>query len=207
MLIHKWFAAMSIGVLFFVSCADGWSQSSEAVSDFAPYTACSLPDGPSITETTSLSAGISSRTVKTILGSSEIPLVAGKRIMFAYPGESFYANVKVEVLPVTGYAEAKAALIKNFEYILASGDNTRNYQLEPKLNGFEIQGLDKSKREGGVLGIYLMFDDSTRVVTTFYMLNQEPPERFKTMQEYAALRDRFLNGYTACVRKELEKHK
>jgi hypothetical protein len=31
--------------------------------------------------------------------------------------------------------------------------------MKPRLNGFEIQGLDRSKREGGVLGIYLFFDD------------------------------------------------
>jgi hypothetical protein len=120
--------------------------------------------------------------------------------MFAYPDEDFYANVKVELLPEESYAQSKTALIDNFEYILASGDNTRNYALKPKLNGFEIQGLDRSKREGGVLGIYLLFEDATRTVVTIYFLNQEPPKRFKTMEEYAVLRDRFLNSYTSCIR-------
>jgi len=126
--------------------------------------------------------------------------------MFAYPGESFYANVKVEILPEPGYEKSKKALMDNFDYLLASGDNRRNYALKPHMNGFEIQGLDRSKREGGVLGIYLLFNDATRTVLTIYMLNQEPPERFTTIEEYAALRDRFLSGYTSCIRKALDSH-
>jgi hypothetical protein len=177
---------------------------SNVANRFSPYSSCSLADGLSVVETAPLSPGITSRTVKTILGSEEVPLIAGQRVMFAYPGEDFYANVKVELLPEQGYNQAKKALITNFEYILASGDNSRNYALKPHMNGFEIQGLDRGKREGGVLGIYLLFDDPTRTVVTIYMLNQEPPRRFKTMEEYARLRDSFLTGYTACIRKNLK---
>jgi hypothetical protein len=67
----------------------------------------------------------------------------------------------------------------------------------------QAQGLDRSKREGGVLGVYLFFDNPTRTVTTIYFLNQEPPKRFKTMEEYAAIRDRFLSNYTSCIRDSL----
>ncbi len=123
--------------------------------------------------------------------------------MFAYPNEDFYANVKVELLPSDSYTHSKEALISEFDRILASGDDSRNYSLKPMLNGFEIQGLDRNKREGGVLGIYLFFDNPSHTVTTIYFLNQEPPKRFTTMAEYAVLRDRFLNEYTSCIRKNL----
>lgn len=123
--------------------------------------------------------------------------------MFAYPGEDFYANVKVETLPTDSYANSRTALIDNFEYVLASGDNQRNYKIKPKIDGFDIQGLDRSKREGGVLGMYLLFDDASHSVVTIYFLNQEPPQRFKTMEEYGVLRDHFLNGYFPCVRAKL----
>lgn len=123
--------------------------------------------------------------------------------MFAYPGEDFYANMKVEILPVDSYANSKTDLVDNFEYVLASADNQRNYRLKPKLDSFEIQGLDRTKREGGVLGLYLLFDDATHTVITIYFLNQEPPKRFKTMEEYLTLRDRFLNAYFPCVRAKL----
>jgi len=37
-------------------------------------------------------------------------------------------------------------------------------------------------------------------VTTIYFLNQEPKDRsFQTMEEYRAMRDRFLDIYTACA--------
>ena len=132
-----------------------------------------------------------------------VNILAGRRVMFAYPDEDFYANVKVEILPDEGYEKSKAALIGNFDYVLASGDNSRNYKLKPQVNGFQIQGLDRTKREGGVLGIYLLFDDPTRTVMTIYFLNQEPPKRFKTMEEYAVIRDQFLNNYTSCIRQSL----
>ncbi len=182
-----------------VTCIAARAQS----DTFAPYTSCSLRDGLSVVETSPLAPGVTTRSVKTIMGSYDVAISKGRRIMFAYPAEDFYANVKVEILPAIGYADSKKALIGNFDYLLASGDNQRNYKLKPSLNGFEIQGLDRSKREGGVLGIYLLFDDATRTVTTIYFLNQEPPRRFTTMEEYSALRDQFLSDYTGCIRRNL----
>jgi hypothetical protein len=179
------------------------SQDTPSMKAFDPYTRCTLSDELSVVETAPLAFGVTSRTVTTMKGPYQVPLSDGRRVMFAYPGENFYANVKVEILPAEGYAASKEALISAFEHTLASDDNSRNYALKPRLNGFEIQGLDRSKREGGVLGIYLFFDDPTRAVTTIYFLNQEPPKRFKTMQEYATLRDRFLNEYTSCIRKAI----
>jgi hypothetical protein len=122
-------------------------------------------------------------------------------VMFAYPDKDFYANVKVEILPEKNYAEARQFLIDDFDYTLASGDgSTRNYGLKPKQNGFDVRGLDRDKLEGGVLGVYLLLDDSSRMVTTIYFLNQEPKDRsFQTMEEYRVMRDRFLATYTACA--------
>jgi len=167
---------------------------------FTPYTGCRLPNGLDVVETSPLAPGIHSRTVKTLHGPFDVSIIEGRRIMFAYPDETFYANVKVEVLPVDGYAESRAALIDDFDGIVAGNGNSRNYKLSSQLNGFRIQGLDRDKREGGVLGIYLFFDDPNHTVTTIYFLNQEPPKRFTTMDQYAMWRDRFLNDYTACIR-------
>lgn len=170
---------------------------------FSPYTSCNVPGGPQIVDVTPLAPGVDERTVPTLKGQVNVSMSDGRRIMFAYPGEDFYANIKVEILPANDYADSKTALIDNFEYVLASSDNLRNYKIKPKLDGFEVQGLDRSKREGGVLGMYLLFDDATHTVITIYFLNQEPPKHFKTMEEYAAARDHFLNGYFPCVRTNL----
>lgn len=190
------------------SCALGsvlaLAQQPSASDKFAPYTTCKLPDGPNVVDVTPLSSGVDSRIVRIIGGSSTISISDGRRVMFAYPGEDFYANVKVEFLPADDYAESKKAVLGNFDYLLASGDNSRNYKLKPKFHGFDAEGLDRSKREGGVIGIYLLINDVTRTVVTIYFLNQEPPKRFKTMDEYAAIRDRFLAGFASCIRANLE---
>jgi hypothetical protein len=188
-------------ILVYGSCfSPGQSQSRDVV--FEPYTTCSLPDGPSVVETAPLAPGVTTRNVQTIKGPLPVRMLDGRRVMFAYPGEDFYANVKVEILPADTWSDARNTLSENFDYLLASGDDVRNYSLRPDLNGFSIAGQDRTKREGGVLGFYLLSDNTTHTVITIYFLNQEPP--FKTMQEYAVLRDRFLNGYTACIRKNLQ---
>lgn len=125
---------------------------------------------------------------------------AGVRVMFAYPNTDFYANVKAELLPSTNYAQLKQFLLDNFQYI--AHDNIVNSSLAAPLNGLEAHGLDRDKLEGGVLGIYLLFDNSAHVVTTIYFLNQEPQNRkFQTIEEYRQLRDRFLASYSGCIRK------
>lgn len=170
-------------------------------SAFDRYTSCKFADGLTVVETSPLAPGIHERTVQTSKGPRQIPMVEGRRIMFAYPDRDFYANVKVEILPEKNYAETRQSLIDNFDYMLNSGDgNTRNYELKPMLNGLDVRGLDRDKLEGGVLGVYLLLDDSLRMITTIYFLNQEPKDRsFQTLEEYRQQRDRFLTIYTTCV--------
>jgi hypothetical protein len=191
-------------MLFLALVLQGALAQNGADSDtlFKTYTSCKFSDGLGVVETAPLAPGISERTVETRKGPQQVDMVAGRGVMFAYPDKDFYANVKVEVLPEKNYAEMKGTLIDNFDYLLASGkDNARNYELKPILHGFDIRGLDRDKLEGGVLGLYLLFDDTSRVVTTIYFLNQEPKDRsFQTMEEYRLMRDRFLDNYTACVR-------
>lgn len=147
-----------------------------------------------------MAPGITSREVETDSGSRQINLEAGLRIKFAYPSTDFYANVKAELLPAANYAQLKQFLLDNLQHL--GHGNIMNTSLHSPLNGFEAHGLDREKLEGGVLGIYLLFDDSAHVVTTIYMLNQEPQDRkFQTIEEYRRLRDQFLASYSACIRK------
>jgi len=164
-----------------------------------PYTSCQFSDGLQIVDITPLAPGIASREVDTDSGPRQIDLEAGLRVMFAYPETDFYANVKAESLPAANYAQLKQSLLDNFNFL--AHENTVNTALHSPLNGFEVHGLDRNKLEGGVLGIYLLFDDPARVVTTIYLLNQEPQARkFQTLDEYRTLRDRFLASYTGCIR-------
>ena len=163
------------------------------------YDSCKFSDGLQIVRIDSLPSGVTVRPVETDSGTRQIEMIAGHRIMFAYPNTDFYANVKSEILPAGNFTELKGFLLENFEHI-AHG-NVVNKAFTAPLNGFEVHGLDREKLEGGVLGVYLIFDDPAHSVTTIYLLNQEPQEReFQTIEEYRLLRDRFLKSYTACIR-------
>jgi hypothetical protein len=186
---------------FFVCGAMAQSLHRSESSAFDRFTTWKFSDGLTVVDTSPLAPGVHARTVQTSNGPRQVDMVEGRRVMFAYPDKDFYANVKVEILPEKNYAETRQSLIDNFDYSLASGDgNTRNYRLKPTLNDLNVRGLDRDKLEGGVLGLYLLIDDASRMVTTIYFLNQEPNNRsFQTIEEYRAMRDRFLATYTACV--------
>ncbi|MEG9438273.1 hypothetical protein JAO29_19155 [Edaphobacter sp. HDX4] len=189
---------LSFCCLLVVGAGKAWPQTSNA--GFEVYANCKITDGPSVVEIAPLAPGISSRTVETMNGPRQIPMVSGRRIMFAYPDKDFYANVKVEILPADNYAETRQYLIDNFDHILASGETERNYRLKPLMNGLDTRGMDRTKIEGGVLGIYLIFDDANRTVSTIYFLNQDAEKRsFQTIEEYRQQRDRFLAAYTGCA--------
>jgi hypothetical protein len=168
----------------------------------APYTTCGFPDGLRISQVDPLTPGVTSRTVQTAEGIQQIDMAAGERVMFAYPMTDFYANGKTELLPADRYAELKQTLIANLHFLESEpGGPSPAEALPAGLHGFEVHGDDRQKLEGGVLGMYLMFDDPAHVATTIYFLNQQAWQRkFQTLDEYERLRDNFLRVYTGCVR-------
>lgn len=166
------------------------------------YESCQFEDGLQLVDISALGAGVSSRPVETRKGTFPLALLAGRRMMFAYPDTDFFANVKVEVLPSEHFEEEKQLALENFSFILnGNGGNLRDSKLPAQVNGFDTTGLNRPSLEGGVLGIYLLLDETNHVLTTIYFLNQEPAHRkFSSMDEYARLRTRFLETYTACIR-------
>lgn len=194
--------ALGLGALFLFGtgrCGLA-AQSLPESGPLAAYTTCQFSDGLQVVQVDPLAPGITSREVDTDAGPRQIDMEAGLRVMFAYPDTDFYANVKAELLPAANYPQLKQWLLDNFQH-LAQG-NTVNTGLHSPMDGFEVHGLDREKLEGGVLGVYLLFDDAAHVVTTIYLLNQEPEQRkFQTMDEYRALRDRFVATYASCIRK------
>lgn len=188
--------------LLISALAQGQVVGRPLASALVPYTGCKLPAGPDVVEVTELPDVPMRRTVDTLRGPRDVVMEDGVRVMFAYPNTDFYANLKAEQLAAENYETEKADLISAEDKMLASDDtNSRNYALKPRMQGFEIYGIDRKKLEGGVLGAYLFFDDPTHVVTTIYFLNGNPGRRrFNDLTEYAKLRDSFLESYTSCVR-------
>ena len=166
----------------------------------APYTSCRFSDGLQVVQVDSLPPSVHSRDVETDSGTKQVEPEAGVRVMFSYPGTDFYANVKAEQLPAAHYPQLKQILLDSLQH-LAPG-NTMNTSLNSPINGLEAHGLDRNKLEGGVLGVYLLFDSASHVVTTIYFLNQEPQDRkFQSLDEYRQLREQFLKSYSSCIRK------
>ena len=167
-----------------------------------PYTTCYFPDGLTVASANSLSPDEASRTVETADGSQHIDPVTSEQVMFAYPFTDFFANVKVEELPAAQYPALKKILVANLEYLGKKTPNIlANDALPANLHGFEVHGHDLERLESSVLGMYVMFDDASHVVTTVFFLNQESWRRkFQSMGEYRTLRDHFLTTYTGCVR-------
>jgi hypothetical protein len=201
--IAKSFIMTVLGILFGLSGrVQLAAQDLNLPKALEAYTSCHFSDDLQIVRTDPLATDVTARNVETAEGSRRIDMEAGVRVMFAYPLNGFYANVKVELLPAANYLELKKALQANFDYVLAhSPGSSLNPSLPPLLRDFEIRGEDRTKLEGGVLGIDLLFDDKSHVVTTVYLLNQEPLQRkFQSIEEYKRLRDQFLQTYTGCIR-------
>jgi hypothetical protein len=199
-------AGIGFFVLLIAGTAQLAAQPAPKAGPLEAYTSCQFADGLQIVQVDPLAPGVTSRTVDTDGGPREVDLKGGLRIMFAYPDTDFYANVKAELLPAANYPQLKQSLLENFQY-LARG-NVVNKAVPSPMDGLEVHGLDREKLEGGVLGIYLFFDDAAHVVTTIYLLNQEPEQRkFQTMEEYRSLRDKFLVSYASCIRKNQQSEK
>ncbi len=133
--------------------------------------------------------------------SGKIPLVAGQRVVFGYEGTP-YVNVKVEELSAESFAANRKLLLDDFADIVASDKGVaRNTTRKPTQSGFAVAGLDRKEFQGSTLGIYQLIDDQTHIAATVYFLNADPAKRrFKTLEEYARMRDTFLYNYTRCVR-------
>lgn len=172
------------------------------VSDAAlkPYESCSFPDGLQITDIQSMPSDVRERPVVSHHVNKSVPLVAGRRITFAYPGAEPYASVKVEQMPADNYAANRRLLLDDFDDIIASDAMVaRNTTHGATLSGFAAVGLDRIAVTGTTLGIYMLLDDRTHVAATVYLLNP-PQSKFKLPAEYARARDTFLYNYTRCIR-------
>jgi len=190
-----------LAVLLAVSsvAAVAYAQAPKEFPELKPYESCAFPDGLTVADIQPMPADIHDRPAKTKQGEKTIPLLAGRRISFAYPGAATYASVKVELLPPDNYALNKRYLLEDFDDIVASDKSVVKSTRQPRLSAFNVVGLDRKEINGTTLGIYMLTDDTTHVVTTVYLLNPKQ-SNFKTIADYARQRDTFLYNYTRCIR-------
>ena len=178
----------------------GATTAPKSYPELKPYESCDFPDGLQVTNIAPMPADVKERPVQSHGKTGSVPLLAGRRVEFAYPGADTYASVKVELLPEANFPANRKLLLEDFDDIIASDKNvTRNTARRSPFNAFSITGLDRNTVDGKTLGIYLLIDDRTHVVTTVYLLNPAKTP-FKSLTDYARMRDTFLFNYTKCVR-------
>jgi hypothetical protein len=185
------------------SAARSLAQSSERDDSLKPFTSCDLNNGLKIVQVDRLPKNVKSRKVETSKGDQKISLADGYRVMVAYnEDKDWFANIKAEKSVTTEYERDKENVVENLKWA-ASTSKELESQEPVKISFGEFEGYATSKRTltGNMLGIYVLFSDADRTITTFYFINQNAKrKRFQTIEEWQTVRDEFLKTYTGCVK-------
>jgi hypothetical protein len=127
-----------------------------------------------------------------------VSVQTGHRVMYAFEDAGyFFANVKIERSNPLEYERDKEVIVRQLRTI----DGGNGFLGRRDMHGMPVFGSETDTLDrGGTIGIHTAFLDADHVVVTVYLLNQgKKNRRFNTIEEYRALRDRFLDDLTACV--------
>lgn len=181
------------------------AQSSKRDDSLKPYTTCKLESGLKIVQVDRLPKSVKARTVETSKGDLKISLADGYRVMVAYNNDrDWFANIKAEKSLTGEYERDKESVIENLKWAASTSKELENPEpVKVSFNGYEGYGTSKrALATGDTLGIYVLFSDTERTITTFYFINQNVNrKRFQTIEEWKSVRDEFLNTYTTCINK------
>ncbi len=198
-----WIVAVAMIVAVLISPSRSLAQSSKRDDSLKPYTACKLDSGLRIVQVDRLPKGVKSRTVETSKGDQKISLADGYRVMVAYNNDrDWFANIKAEKSLTAEYERDKEGVIENLKWAASTSKELESAEpVKVSFNGYEGYGTSKRALEtGDMLGIYVLFSDTERTITTFYFINQNVNrKRFQTIEEWKTVRDEFLNTYTTCI--------
>lgn len=137
------------------------------------------------------------REVKIGESSRRISVVNGVRLVYAYPGNGPFARMMVEQSDWNSYVEDVQTAQQALEE--TARDSDAHYQLLT-LTGASGQSVTKKQMAGETLGSTELYFDADRTIVTVYYLHPAPDKaRFKSLQEFSSLRERFEAGYVQCV--------
>jgi hypothetical protein len=183
-------------------CALTFACGAKAKPDpLKPFTECRFDDGLQVVSVDRLPPGEEWRSVDTRSGSKSVSLADGYRVMLAYPNTDYFVNLKVEQSQAGMFRWDTATIVESMEWLASQGNGAAVPLEHTQIGGLDAYGFTQpSLNGGGVLSLYSLFDNKLEMVITAYVLNQPPQRRkFRTMEEYRTLRDRFLARYAACV--------
>ena len=184
--------------MLFVSVTLVGSGCSWRDPDLKPYTKCNLGPDFQIFKVDGPVTDFAWRT-STKSGEVPVPVDSGYRVLVTYREAELFGNLKVERLPKAQFVDEKATLLSSLEFQSSYAGIEPKVQTDTR-NGVTFYGIDRRRLEGGVLSTYTFFRDEQSIVVTLYLLNAEPDVRkFNTLEEYKAVRDKFLDAYSKCV--------
>jgi len=173
------------------------------------YTTCKVPGDLKIREVTRRNATNNYREITADKGKQKVSVVAGYRVMFAYPDLPYYfANVKIEQSAPDSYAADKEILVNQLKYYSTIKEaHPMIFEDKKMLNDFEHYGIDRDKIDvGAQVGVHVLFYDPANLVVTIYFLNQSKAaffnnRRYEDIKGYREIRDEFLNSYSECLKR------
>jgi hypothetical protein len=205
----------AIAVLAFASVGCAPRIQSEPQSDpLRPLTQCKFTGDLQVVAVDRQLPAVRSREIMTAEGKQRVSVIDGYRVMLAYRGSEFFANMKIELSQPSEYSNDKKMIIHSMNYLSDSSSKEAGAPVPLEHNerhGLDVYGYDWPTIDffipnnpptlgGGPIGIYVLFRDSARTVTMIYFLNQRPERRrFKSIAEYRLLRDQVVEEYTSCV--------
>src|SRR5262249_27013936 len=150
------------------SSTESFAQSQRDDS-LKPHTSCQLDSGLKIVQVDRLPNDTKFRTVKTRNGDRKISLADGYRVMVAYNDKrDWFANIKAEKSIAEEYERDKEGVIENLKFAASTTKDLETPEpLKVSFNGFEGYGTSKRALTGNVIGMYLLFSDADRTITTF----------------------------------------
>jgi hypothetical protein len=146
--------------------------------------------------------GAMTRTVKTKTGDKSVLMIDGYRVLITLDEAQPFANTKVEEFDPRRYEGDKKTIIEGLESFIASdppGYETPTPQRK-QVNGYEIISVGRKELKGGVLSVVNIFDDKNHIIVTAYLLNAPEERKFKDLEEFQRLRDRFAELFTAAMK-------
>lgn len=137
------------------------------------------------------------REVKIGESSKRISVVDGVRLIYAYPGNGPFARMMVEQSDWNSYVDD----IQTAQQALEETARGSGAHLQPLvLTGASGHSVTKKEMAGETLGSTQLYFDADRTIVSVYYLNPAPEKaRFKSLQEFSPLRERFEASYVQCV--------
>ena len=180
------------------TCAQ-WAELPQSPSVLAKYTNCPMRGGLAAVYIDRAPRLPMVRPVETACGHKSVSVADGYRVILAFPDKDPFVNLKIEISTSGRYELDKQTILEQMQFL--ADDSSGGVPLERARRGeVDIASFTNPDFTHGVISFYTLFNDKKNIVASAYILNQKPERRaFQDMQQYRALRDRFIDDLVSCI--------